>query len=175
MQTEPELTRSTCTPQPGHYDIDVSRSSITFRTRHMFGLAPVRGTFAVLSGSVDVAQPVAESAISAEIATASFSTGNPQRDTVVRSAQLLDEARFPIMTFGNGRVSAHDRAVTGELTVRDVTRPVTLAIRNVAVSEDSFSVTATVRIDRTEFGVTALRGLAARYLDLSVQVRCLQR
>src|SRR5262249_2481860 len=35
MQTEPELTRSTCTPQPGHYDIDVSRSSIAFRTRHM--------------------------------------------------------------------------------------------------------------------------------------------
>jgi polyisoprenoid-binding protein YceI len=79
------------------------------------------------------------------------------------------------MAFGNGRVSADDRVVRGELTVRDVTRPVTLAIRQVAVSRDGFMATATVRIDRTEFGVTALRGLAGRYLDISVEARCVRK
>lgn len=172
MQTEPELTRSA--PQLGHYEIDVSRSSIGFRTRHLCGLAPVRGTFTILSGSVDVAEPLAESAVRAEIATASFRTGSQQRDAVVRSARLLDTSGYPVMTFGSVRVSAQDRAVTGELTVRAVTRPVTLTIREVALSRDGFSAAATARIDRTQFGVTALRGLAARYLDLAVEVRCVR-
>ena len=79
------------------------------------------------------------------------------------------------MTFVHGRTSAHDRVVTGELTVRDVTRPVTLAIRQFTVSGDSFTVTAAVRIDRTKFGVTALRGLAARFLEISVEVRCARK
>jgi len=173
MQTTPELTRST--PQPGHYDIDVSRSGIRFRTRHMFGLAPVRGTFAILSGSVEVAESLGESAIRAEIAAASFRTGNSQRDTVVESPKMLDAARSPVMTFTSSRVSADDRSVTGELTVRDVTCAVTLSLGAVALSGDGFSITATVRIDRTAFGVTALRGLAARYLDLWVEVRCVRK
>jgi len=79
------------------------------------------------------------------------------------------------MTFVNGRISADDRVVTGELTFRDVTRPVTLAIRQFTVSGDSFTVTAAVRIDRTKFGVTALRGLAARFLEISVEVRCARK
>ena len=141
----------------------------------MFGLAPVRGAFAIRSGSVDVAEPLSESAILAEIDTASFRTANPQRDTSVRSTRLLDSSRFPVMKFANGRVSADDRVVTGELTVRDVTRPVTLAIRQFAVSGDSFTATAVVRIDRTEFGVTALRGLAGRYLDISVEIQCARK
>ena len=173
MHTEREL--ATSAPQLGHYRIDVSRSSIRFRTRHMFGLAPVRGAFAIRFGSVDVAAPLAESTIRAEIDTASFCSANPQRDTNVLSARLLDSSRFPTITFANGRVSADERVVTGELTVRDVTRPVTLAIRQFAVSGDSFTVTAAVRIDRTEFGVTALRGLAARYLDMSAEVRCVRK
>jgi polyisoprenoid-binding protein YceI len=173
MHTEPELRSSM--PRPGHYGIDVSHSTVRFRTRHMLGLAPVLGTFAIRSGSVDITEPFAESAIRAQIDTASFRSANPQRDASVRSARLLDSARFPVIAFENGRVSADDRRVTGELAVREVTRPVTLAIREVAVSEDAFTATATVRIDRTEFGVTALRGLAARYLDLSVEVRCVRQ
>jgi polyisoprenoid-binding protein YceI len=173
MHTEPELTATT--PRPGHYDIDLSKSRITFRTRHLFGLAPVRGIFAIRSGSVDIAEPVTASAIYAEIEAASFRTANPQRDASVRSARLLDCARFAVITFGNGRVRAEDRTLAGELTVRNVTRPVTLSVSQVAVSGDSFTASAAVRIDRTEFGVTGFPGLAARYLDLSVEVRCVRK
>src|SRR6516165_201376 len=82
MHTEPQITQA---PPLGHYEIDVSRSRVKFRTRHMFGLGPVRGTFAIRSGSADIAEPLADSAIHAEIDTASFRTGNRQRDRSVLS------------------------------------------------------------------------------------------
>jgi hypothetical protein len=58
----------------------------------MFGLAPVRGTFAVRAGTIDVTEPLTASRISADIEVASFSTGNGQRDASVRSSRLL---RYP--------------------------------------------------------------------------------
>jgi polyisoprenoid-binding protein YceI len=117
-------------PQPGRYEIDTSRSAVTFRTRHMFGLAPVRGSFAIRTGTIDVAEPLTDPRIHAETETASFRTGNEQRDSNVRSARLLDAGGYPVMT--------------------------------------AFTARATTRIDRTEFGVTAYRGLAGRYLDLTM-------
>ena len=47
------------TPRPGRYEIDTSCSAVTFRTRHPFGLAPVRGSFAIRAGTIDVAEPLA--------------------------------------------------------------------------------------------------------------------
>jgi len=193
MQTERGLLAAT--PEPGRYDIDVSSSTVTFRTRHLFGLAPVRGAFALQSGAVDVAEPPAgsgiqagiqagieagiqagiEAGIQAGIESASFRTGNPERDRSVRSARLLNSAEFPAITFGNGHVGPDGRTVSGELTVRDVTRPVTFPVRVVAVSRESFTASAAIRIDRTEFGVTALRGLAGWYLDVVVEVRCVRK
>ena len=52
--------------------IDTSRSAVTFRTRHLFGLAPARGSFKIRDGTVDVAEPLAGSRIYAEIETASL-------------------------------------------------------------------------------------------------------
>ena len=173
MHTERWLLAAT--PQLGHYDIDVSSSAVSFQTRHLFGLAPVRGAFAFRSGTVDVAEPLADSGIHADIESASFRTGNPQRDRSVRSARLLNSAQFPLITFRKGRVSADDRTISGELTVRGVTRAVTLPVRLVTVSGESFTASVAIQIDRTEFGVTALRGLAARYLDMTVEVRCIRK
>jgi polyisoprenoid-binding protein YceI len=161
------------TPQPGRYEIDTTRSAVTFRTRHMFGLAPVRGSFAIRAGTVDVAGPLTNPGIYAEIEAASFRTGNGQRDSAVRSARLLDAAQHPVMIFRSEHLDG--LALTGTLTVRDVTRPVTLSIEQSAVSSGSFTVRAATRIDRTAFGVTAYRGLAGRYLDMTVEVRCVHK
>jgi polyisoprenoid-binding protein YceI len=171
METRQEHPATT--PQLGRYEIDADRSTVTFRTRHLFGLAPVRGTFAIRSGTIDVADPPAGSAILAEIDAASFRTRNPQRDASVRSARFLDAARHPVMTFRSERID-HEK-LTGTLTVREVTRPVSLAVELADVSPRTFTARATTRIDRTEFGVTASRGLAGRYLDLSLEVRCVRR
>lgn len=161
----------TATPQLGRYDIDTRGSISTFRTRHLFGLMPVRGTFTIRTGTIDVAEPLTDSSIRVEIETASFYTGDERRDGNVRSARFLDAARHPIMTFVSERVDGN--AVSGTLTVRDVARPVSLSIERSAVSPEAFTARATARVDRTEFGVTASRGLAGRYLDLSMEVTCL--
>jgi polyisoprenoid-binding protein YceI len=86
----------------------------------------------------------------------------------------LDARRFPAIAFTDGRISADGATVTGTLTVRNQARPVTLSLGEVEVDGQSFTARATVRIDRTSFGVTTSPGLAGRYLDLSLQVRCVQ-
>ena len=168
MQTEPAIIATT--PQPGHYNIDPDRSRVTFATRHLFGLGRVRGSFAIRGGTADIADPIAASAINAEIETASFRTKNRQRDDSVLSPRFLDPAGHPVMTFQSGRIDGD--ALSGMLTVRGTTRPVTLTIIDCQVARGSFTARAAVRIDRTEFGITAARGLAARYLNLTVEVQC---
>ena len=172
MQTEPAVIATT--PQPGHYDIDPDRSRVTFATRHLFGLGRVRGSFAIRGGTVDVADPIAASTVRAEIETASFRTKNRQRDHSVLSPRFLDPAGHPVMTFRSDRIEAgqHGHVLTGTLTVRGTTRPVTLIITRCEVSRGSFTARATARIDRTEFGITAARGLAARYLGLTLEIQC---
>ncbi len=170
MKTSPVVLAAA--PQPGHYDIDPDRSGVTVATRHLFGLGRVKGSFAVRRGRADIADPLEVSAIYADIDTASFRTNNRQRDHGVLSPRFLDAAGHPVMTFRSDRIAVQDQALTGTLTVRGTTRPVTLTVTRCEVSRGSFTARATVRIDRTEFGITAARGLAARYLDLMVEVQC---
>jgi polyisoprenoid-binding protein YceI len=168
MQTEPAVIATT--PQPGHYEIDPDRSRVTFATRHLFGLGRVKGSFAIRSGAMDVADPISASTSYAEIETASFRTKNRQRDQSVLSPRFLDPAGHPVMAFRSDR--CEPGTLTGTLTVRGTSGPVTLTITRCEVSRGSFTARATARIDRTEFGITAARGLAARYLDLTLEIQC---
>ena len=170
MTTQPAHTSTI--PRLGRYEIDASSSTVRFSTRHLFGLAPVRGEFAIRTGTVDVTEPLADSRIAVQIDAASFRTGNRQRDVNVRSAQFLDTSRYPVMAFAAERVEG--TAVTGSLTVRDVTRPVRLSVEPSGVAPGEFTVRVMTRIDRTDFGVTASRGLAGRYLDLTMEIRCVR-
>ena len=143
-------------PRPGRYEIDISSSTVTFRTRHLFGLAPVRGRFAIRAGTIEVGEPL----------------GNGQRDDQVRSERLLDTERYPVITFRSESVDG--LALTGTLTVRNVTMPVTLSIEQTAARARWFNARASTRIDRNEFGVTAYRGMAGRYLDMTIEARCVR-
>ena len=73
------------------------------------------------------------------------------------------------------RAPADGTTIRGTLTVREVCRPAVLSIGQVTPAGQSFTASAAVRVDRTEFGVTAMPGLAGRYLDLTVEVRCTRR
>jgi polyisoprenoid-binding protein YceI len=79
------------------------------------------------------------------------------------------------MIFNSGHIDAESQVLTGTLTVREVTQPVRLKIVQYAPTAGSFIAHATARIDRTQYGVTALRGLAGRYLDVTVEVQCVRR
>ncbi|MEU9479218.1 YceI family protein [Streptomyces sp. NPDC048191] len=162
----------TTTPRLGRYTIDPDGSSVTFTGRHLFGLLPVRGTFAVRGGTVEVAEPLSGSRVRAEIDAASFRTGNDRRDTAVRSARFLDAGRHPLITFASDRVDA--TAVSGTLTVCGRSRPAVLSIAHREVFADAFTVRVTAQVDRTDFGVTAARGMAGRRLGLTLEIRCLR-
>lgn len=168
------------TPHPGVYRIDPSRSTITFRTRHLFGLGAVRGTFRLHEGEIRVADPPGESAVRATVDADSFHTGNPGRDRAVRSPRLLDTARHPAFTFTSGGTSgavtgpesgAGGRwTVRGSLTVTGTTRPVELAIERARTDGPRLTAVATAGIDRYAFGVTGLKGLAARRLSCRIEI-----
>ncbi|MEW2133249.1 YceI family protein [Streptomyces sp. NPDC005435] len=162
----------TQTPRPGRYTIDPDGSALSFRTTHVFGLLPVRGTFALRGGTVDVADPLSGSRIGAEVDAASFRSGNAQRDGAVRSARFLDTGTHPLITFVSAEVGAD--AVSGTLTAHGVSRPVRLSVVRLDVLADAFTVRATLRVDRTEFGVTASPGMAGRRLELTVVARCVR-
>ncbi|MEV5161640.1 YceI family protein [Streptomyces sp. NPDC053728] len=163
-------------PAPGTYTIDPGRSTITFRTRHVFGLAGVDGSFSVLSGRIRIAAEAAESDATAVIDAASFTTGNDTRDNVVRSDKYLATAAHPHISFTSDAVreSQGSYSLHGELTVRATTRPVELLIEE-ARSEprsgaEEISFRATTKIDRYAFGITADKGMTARYLTLTLDI-----
>jgi polyisoprenoid-binding protein YceI len=172
MKTEPHL--AAIIPQLGHYGIDPSRSAITISTRHLFGLAPARATLAIRTGTVHIAHPLEASAIYAEAETGSFHTSNAQRDGSVLSARFLDPSRYPVMTFTSARIDLERHVLAGILMARGVSRPVSFVAGEFARSAGEFTARATTRVDRTEFGITAARGLAARYLDITVEVTCVR-
>lgn len=172
-----DATAAARTPGPGRYEIDTADSTLVFTTRHVFGLLPVRGTFAVKGGTVDVVEPLAASSAHAEIAADSFATGNRARDRNVRSPGFLDVARHPLITFdADGVEEAADGTwrITGVLTAAGVTRHVALQVEEWSARGREFTVRATARVDRTDFGVTASPGMTGRGLRVALHIRCVR-
>jgi len=94
-------------PPAGRYIIDSSTSTVTFVTKHMFGVGKVRGRFAVVRGTVVVADRVEDSAADAEISASSFSTRNFLRDGQARSPLFLNAGRHPTISFRADGVQRH--------------------------------------------------------------------
>jgi polyisoprenoid-binding protein YceI len=147
-------------PGPGTWVFDVSHSSIEFIARHLM-ISKVRGGFGSFTGKVEVADPITDSAVEVTIEAASFSSGDENRDGHVRGEDFLDVERFPNLVFkGSGpRPSGSGWILPGELTIRDVTRPVELEVEALGVLADPWgnekaAFSATTEIDREEFGVT---------------------
>jgi polyisoprenoid-binding protein YceI len=152
--------------RPARFVLDPEASTVTFRTKHLFGLGRVTGTIAVRSGEIVLA---GDSSVSAVLDATSFGTGNDRRDQDVRSARFLDAERFPNLTF---RAQGMDgsRALTGRLTVRSETVEVPLTVESLDLVAGVLHGRATARVDRFAFGLTAARGMAARYLAVELAV-----
>jgi polyisoprenoid-binding protein YceI len=147
----PELTAGTWNIDPGH-------SEVTFVIRHL--MTKVRGTFTEFTGSVQIAEELAESTATAEIKVASIDTRNPDRDAHVRTAEVLDVEKYPTMTFATTGVRAEggEYFLDGTLTIKDVTRPLTLALEYNGVGQDPWGGTragfsAAATINRKDWGV----------------------
>jgi polyisoprenoid-binding protein YceI len=145
--------------QPGDWDIDPAHTVVRFSVRHMT-VARVSGRFPQVSGSLVVPEDEVQPTVSAVIGVGSVQSGHPKRDELIRSAEFLDAEQYPQITFdstgftatGNGRYQ-----VSGELTIKRVTRPVLLdaelggVVTHRGAQRAGFSAATTV--DRKDFGV----------------------
>jgi polyisoprenoid-binding protein YceI len=157
---------------PGTYRIEPERSSLRLRAAHAFGLGPVAVTMAIVDGGVVVEGPD-RCRVTATIDAASFTTDKARRDAQVRSKAFLDTQRYPMMSFaGTDLAPGADGGWTlaGELTVRGVTAPVSLAVTEVHRVDGGLRCRASARVDRYAFGVTAGRGMIRRYVDVDLLV-----
>jgi polyisoprenoid-binding protein YceI len=156
--------------QPVTWQIDPVHSTATFAVRHMM-VTTVRGTFQKLAGTVqfdgkDVKTIVAQ----ATIDVASIDTREPKRDEHLRSADFFDAATFPTITFASKRVEpkgAGRFALVGDLTIKGVTREVTLDVEGPTpeIKDPGGNIrigaSATTKINRQDFGVSWNRTLDA--------------
>ena len=159
-------------PTAGVYAVDAAKSTITFTTRHMFGLGKVAGTFAFRSADLIVADPLSESSARAEIDAASFSTGFGQRDKKVRSKAFLNVASFPVITFNlqHVRSDADTWVLVGVLTAHGVSAPIGLRLNSSEVIQGALTLNASGSVDRYAHGIRAAKGMAARHLHVEISV-----
>ncbi len=148
-------------PLPANgWRFDLAHSAVTFRVRHL-GISWVNGRFGTWNGTLvyDPANPTAAS-VEVRIQTASVNTENERRDADIRSGNYLAVDSFPEMAFTSKRVERVDAThlkVHGDLTLRGVTRPVTLDTEVLGSMDGQrakrIAFTASTVINRHDFGV----------------------
>jgi polyisoprenoid-binding protein YceI len=143
------------------WEIDGSHSGVHFSVRHMV-VAKVRGHFSRFSGSISTKDgDLGHASVEVAIDASSIETGVAERDQHLRSADFLDVANFPELTFRSTAVekrSEEELRVTGDLTIRGVTRAVVLDVEYAGRTKDPWGneragFTAKTSIDRKEFGL----------------------
>jgi polyisoprenoid-binding protein YceI len=148
-------------PAAGVYDIDNAHTSVEFVARHLM-ITKVRGRFDDVCGRITIAEEPANSHVEAQISVASLSTGDDDRDNHLRGPDFFDVDNFPMIGFASTDVTARPDGtweVDGDLTVRDVTRRVTLDVdfEGAEISpfgDERIGFNATIEIDREDFGLT---------------------
>jgi polyisoprenoid-binding protein YceI len=139
----------------GSWVLDASKSRVELRTRHTWGMRPLKGVFHEVSGTGTVS-PAGEVSGTLSVAAASIDTKNKRRDRDLRSPRLFDVARYPEITFTVARITPGADGVTaeGSLTVRDSTRPLAFPVRVSAAGEHEVVLDTEAQINRTDFGLT---------------------
>jgi len=158
--TKRDLIMSVLATLPaGTFNIDPSHSRVGFSARHAM-VTKVRGSFNDFSGTAVVADGVAS--INIEINVASVDTRSADRDGHLQSGDFFDVANFPKITFASTSVkdSGSDKlAVEGNLTIKDVTKPITIEFEYSGTATDPFGnarfgFEGAAEINRKDFGLT---------------------
>ncbi len=139
----------------GNWTLDASRSSIGLRSKSVWGLVPVKGVFHQVAGEGTVS---ASGQVSGTItvAAATIDTKMAKRDTHLRSADFFDSDNHPQITFSVDQVAPSGPGVTvsGRLTVRDQTKPVTFGATVTVPGDGEVWLDAEVPVNRSDFGLT---------------------
>ncbi len=147
----------------GTWELDTAHTGVHFKVRHLM-VSYVRGDFEKISGRIVYDEKdISRSSADITIGAASINTRVAKRDDHLRSPDFLDAAKYPVITFKSKRVEkAGDGRLkmTGDLTIRGVTREVVLDVQGPAPpikdleGKTRVGGSASTKIDRKDFGLT---------------------
>lgn len=169
------------------WQIDRAHSDIFFTVRHMV-ISKVRGRFQKWDGTLlyDPETPT-NSKVDITIDAASIDTNEPKRDAHLRSADFLNAEKHPSLTFKSSRVEAKgdDKFLLhGELTIRDVTKPVAIQVEHLGQAKDPWGqqkvlFSGKLTIEREQFGATWNQALEAggvlvgKNVDIDIELQAI--
>ncbi|MGH9078665.1 MAG: YceI family protein [Acidimicrobiales bacterium] len=148
-------------PAVGHYILDPAHTELGFAVRHM-AVSKVRGRLDTFDGFIDIAEDPADSKVSVTIDARSVNTRDETRDNHLRTDDFFDAQNHPTWTFESTAVTGVSPTkwqIEGDLTIRGVTRPVTIDATLEGVVQDPYGnhrvgFSASTSIDRDDFGVS---------------------
>ena len=142
----------------GTYAIDAAHSEIGFTVRHL--MTKVRGTFQEFAGEIVVKDSLEESSTAVSVELGSVHTRSEQRDGHLRSGDFFDAENSPKMSFVSTALKSEgdDYILAGELTIKNVTKPIELAVEFLGVDQNAYGQTiigfeASAGISRKEWGI----------------------
>ena len=145
----------------GTWKVDQSHSSVAFEVKHMM-ISTVRGLLSEYDGLLEAQEDPEQSTVTGWAAAASIDTGNADRDAHLRGPDFFDADRYPLLSFvstGIRHLEGGTYAVTGDLTIKGVTREITVEATVQGTGEDPWGnqragIAVRGSIDRTAFGLT---------------------
>ena len=148
-------------PAAGTYQLDAAHKRVGFVVRHLM-VSKVRGNFAEADATITIGEDPLQSSVTATITTASVQTGNVDRDNHLRTGDFFEAEKYPQITFRSTGIKSHSGAefvLDGELTIKDVTKPVELVVEFEGATtspygQQLFGFSATTEIDREDWGLT---------------------
>jgi polyisoprenoid-binding protein YceI len=148
-------------PAAGTYKLDAAHKRVGFVVKHLM-VSKVRGQFAQADATIIVGEDPLQSSVTATITTASVETGQVDRDNHLRTGDFFEAEKYPTMEYRSTGVKSHAGAefvLEGELTIKDVTRPVELVVEFEGATtspygQHVFGFSAHTEIDREDWGLT---------------------
>ena len=159
----------------GSYSVDPAHSHVGFSVKHM-GIATVRGKFEDFSGRVELkdGELTAEGTVKVD----SITTGQPDRDSHLKSGDFFLAEEYPTLTFRvtNTEGTTDDLELTGDITIRGVTKPITLKGEATAGGQDPWGnerigFDLSGKLNRQDFGLSWSQTLANNSLLVSNDVK----
>ncbi|MEV6113332.1 YceI family protein [Streptomyces sp. NPDC052109] len=141
--------------ETGTWQLDATASTVGLRHKTLWGLVTVKGAFATVGGSGEV-RPDGSATGTVTLDAASLDTNHAKRDTHLRSADFFDADNHPEITFavrGADRLDGDQVRITGQLTVRGVSRPLSVTARLGDATTDALTLETEFSVDRDQFGM----------------------
>ena len=161
------MTNTLTVPAVGTWNIDPAHSSLSFVVKHLMA-AKVRGSFKGFTGTIEQGESAETSSVSLSIEAASIDTGQDDRDNHLRSPDFLDMEAYPALTFTSTSITGAGPSyrVSGDLTIKEVTKPLTFEMTFGGVIADPWGNAKAIfsgetSINREEFGLTWNQALEA--------------